>query len=290
MALDKRYPKSEEEDPEMYYEQYAREMRVVYQKYPSNPDIAAMTAEALMDLHPWDLWNKDGTPQPWTPEIVDIIESVLESHPEHPQAIHLYIHAIEASPDPEKGLPFAKNLEFCVPGSGHLLHMPSHLYINTGHYGDGTAANERAVKIDSKYVEACHAVGIYPLAYYPHNWHFLAACAALEGKGTRSLQASRYMADFVVDQELMTTLEMATLQHFYSIPWFIMVKFAMWDEIMAEEIPGSELPYPKAILHYAKGMAYANKLEIEKATTELIAIRELERLPEIAEMTIWDIK
>lgn len=288
-ALSKRYPKALEIDPQPYYEAYADAMREVQKTYPKDVDIAVMTAESLMDLHPWDLYTKAGEPQPWTPEIVNLIEGVLSKDPNHPQAMHLYIHAMEASNVPEKALAAADRLRDRVPGSGHLLHMPSHLYINTGHYHEGSLANERAVKVDSAYVEACHAAGIYPLAYYPHNWHFLAACAALEGRGKRALEASRYMADYTVDQDLMTEPSLATLQHYYSIPWYIMVKFAMWDDILNEPKPKDGLRYPEAIWRYARGMAFANKGEFAKAQAELAIIQAIEKEPGIQEMTVWDI-
>lgn len=288
-ALTTRYPPDKEKDPTSYYEAYADAMRGVMQDFPDDPDIAAMAAEAQMDLHPWDLWEKNGDPKPWTPEIVEIIERVLATHPEHPQAAHLYIHAMEASKDPERVLPYARMLELRVPGSGHLLHMPSHLYINTGHYHEGTLANERAVKVDSMYVASCHEAGIYPLAYYPHNWHFLSACAALEGRGERALQASRYMSDFVVDKELMYEPVFATLQHYYSIPWYIMVKFAMWDEILNEPSPDPELRYALAVWHYAQGMANASKGSYDKVAQNLAYIREAASDTNVAKLTIWDL-
>lgn len=288
-ALTKRYPASKEIDPKPYYEAYADAMRNVMRQFPDDPDIASMTAEALMDLHPWDLWLKTGEAQPWTPEIINIIENVTTAHPNHPQGAHLYIHAMEASPDPERVIPYAKMLEARVPGSGHLLHMPSHLYINTGHYHEGTEANERAVKIDSAYVASCHEAGIYPLAYYPHNWHFLAACAALEGKGDRAIEASKYMANAVVDQELMYEPTLATLQHFYSIPWYVMVKFAEWDDILNEPAPDPELKYPTAIWHYARGMAFASKGQFDKTAISLKYLRDIQMDTMVQKMTIWDI-
>jgi len=288
-ALEKRYPPNKEVEPGAYYEAYADAMRTVSRTYPDDPDIAMMTAESLMDLHPWDLWHKNGEPQPWTPEIVDIIENVLKNHPDHPQGAHLYIHTMEASADPERVMPYAQMLEARVPGSGHLLHMPSHLYINTGHYHAGTEANERAVKVDSAYVESCHEAGIYPLAYYPHNWHFLAACAALEGKGTRAVEASRYMQNAVVDKELMYEPTLATLQHYYSIPWFVMVKFAMWDEILKEPAPDPALKYPTAIWQYAQGMAYSANGSFDKAARCLEYLRDVQSDSVVQKMTIWDI-
>jgi tetratricopeptide (TPR) repeat protein len=288
-ALAKRYPADKEIDPKPYYEAYADAMRGVMRSFPDDPDIAMMTAEALMDLHPWDLWHKNGDPQPWTPEIVDIIEGVLKANPTHPQGAHLYIHTMEASKDPERVLSYARMLENRVPGSGHLLHMPSHLYINTGHFHDGAQANERAVKVDSAYVASCHEAGIYPLGYYPHNWHFLAACAALDGQGKRAVEASRYMSDFVVDKELMYVPVMSTLQHFYSIPWFVMVKFARWDDILREPAPDPELKYPTAIWNYAQGMAHAAKGSYNDAADCLKYLRDVQSDSMVQKMTIWDI-
>jgi hypothetical protein len=288
-ALAKRYPADKETDAQPYYEAYADAMREVMRAHSDDPDIAAMTAEALMDLHPWDLWHQNGDPQPWTHEIVDIIEGVLEAHPDHPQAAHLYIHAMEASQDPERVLPFAKMLESRVPGSGHLLHMPSHTYINTGHFHEGALANERAVVVDSAYVAACHASGIYPLAYYPHNWHFLAACAALDGQGDKAIHASKYMSEMVVDQELMYAPVMSTLQHFYSIPWFVMVKFAKWDDILKEPAPDPALKYPTAIWKYAQGMAHAAKGSYNETADCLKYLRDVQSDSLIQTMTIWDI-
>ena len=288
-AIAQRYPKIKDIDPAPYYENYAKAMREAAQLYSEDVDIVVMAAEALMDLHPWDLWQKNGTPQPWTPEILALIESALQKNPDHPQGMHLYIHAMEAAPNPEKALKAANRLRFRVPGSGHLLHMPSHLYINVGMYHEGSEANERAVKQDSMYVEACGVAGIYPLAYYPHNWHFLAACAALEGRGERALEASRYMADFVVDKKIMREPSLATLQHYYTIPWYIMVKFAMWDEILAETPPEADLTYPMAIWHYARAMASAAKGNLPEAKKSLAYISEVEKDSLLNELTVWDI-
>lgn len=161
---------------------YAAAMKKVYEQYPSDPDIGALYAESLMDLHPWDLYEKQTKkPKAWTPELVSVLEHLIETHPMHPGAHHFYIHALESSVTPEKALPSASLLDTLVPGAGHLVHMPSHIYINTGDYHLGTLANLRAVEVDSVYTTACHAQGVYPLTLYPHNYHFLAATASLEG-------------------------------------------------------------------------------------------------------------
>lgn len=277
-AIEKRYPKTGMEDAGPFNEDFAKAMKQIHKKYPDDLELAAITAEALMNLHPWDMFDpNDKSPREWTSEIVSLVEKILREDPDHFQGIHLYIHALESSPYPEKVIPFADKLVDMVPGSGHLIHMPSHTYINTGDYHKGTMANQKAVLVDSAYVAGCHEAGIYPLGYYPHNWHFLAGCAALEGRGEQALEASQYMSDYVVDHELMLTEEDYYMQHFYSIPWYIMVKFAKWDEILKIEKQKEELVYPRVIRHYARGMAYAAKNELDKANAELEAVKILEK-------------
>ncbi len=288
-ALSKRYPQSREADFKPGYEAYAESLKNYRRQFPDDPDFAALTAEALMDMHPWDLWEKDGRPKPWTPEIMGILEGTLAKHPQHVQSIHLYIHATEASTDPERALPYLAVLEKKVPGSGHLVHMPSHTQINTGHYHDGVIANEKAILIDSLYFEACAADGLYALAYYPHNRHFLAACAALEGQGKKAVSASKVMKNYVSDMPLLTDPSLGFLQHYYSIPWFIMVKFAWWDEILAEPRPAAGLKYPTAIWEYARGMAFCNRGDLRAAKGSLAAVSAIETDTSIARLTIVDI-
>lgn len=288
-ALDKRYPPDMDTDPQPYYNAFAQAMREVKKSYPDDVVIALITAEALMNLHPWDLWEKNDDPKPWTGEILTLVDDALQQDPDHPQGLHLYIHAYEAGGQPEKAIPQAQKLEQLIPGSGHLVHMPSHIYINTGHFHEGTMANERAVKVDSTYVETCHAAGIYPLAYYPHNWHFLAACAALEGKGQRALEASRYMADYTVDKNLLREPGLGTLQHYYVIPAYIMVKFSRWEDILKEPMPAQDLLYPRGVLHYARGMALANQNQLPGAQKELKELERIMAVDSIKAITIWDI-
>jgi tetratricopeptide (TPR) repeat protein len=285
-ALTKRYPKDKEADPAPFYKAYAESMREVNKAYPQDIDINVMTAEALLDLHPWDLFTQDKEAQPWTQEILDLLEEALAKDPMHPQACHLYIHSVEAGPNPEIGKVYADNLRLRVPGAGHLLHMPSHLYINIGEYHQGTIANEKAVIKDSLYVAACHMAGIYPLGYYPHNWHFLAACTGLEGNGTRALEASKYMADYVVDEQYLRFPGFGSLQHFLTIPWFIEVKFSKWDEILDEEAPAADLRYPKGIWAYAQGMAKTAKYDFAGANEDLDTLRMIMAEVEMEELII----
>lgn len=289
IALDKRYPPDLDTDPQPYYAAFAQAMREVKKSYPDDVVITLITAEALMNLHPWDLWEKNGDPKPWTAEILKLVDEAFQQDPDHPQGLHLYIHAYEAGGQPEKAIPQAQKLEHLIPGSGHLVHMPSHIYINTGHFHEGTMANERAVKVDSAYVETCHAAGIYPLAYYPHNWHFLAACAALEGKGQRALEASRYMANYTVDKNLLREPGLGTLQHYYMIPAYIMVKFSRWEDILQEPMPDQDLLYPRGVLHYARGMALAHQNNLTAAQLELKELERICTVDSLKAITIWDI-
>lgn len=287
-ALSKRYPIQVAEDQVEYEEAYAASLRSLSRLYPQDNDLKALLVEALMNLHPWDLWKKDGQPQPWTPEILDLLESILERDPEHIAAIHLYIHATEASFTPELAVPWAAKLPGLAPGAGHLVHMPSHTFIRTGDYHKGTLANIRAVEVDSIYVSACHAAGVYPLAYYPHNFHFLAACAAFEGNSQTAVDASWRMVE-KLDTVAMRQTGYETIQHYYSIPYYVMVKFARWEDILQLPRPARDLHYPTAIWRYARGMAFIGTGQLESAAKELINLQLLQAEETIRAFTIWEI-
>ncbi|AWO01362.1 hypothetical protein DLD77_06485 [Chitinophaga alhagiae] len=268
---------------------YAAAMKKVYAQYPTDPDIGALYAEALMDLHPWDLYDKETkAPRAWTPELMAILEHLIKTNPMHPGAHHFYVHALEASATPEKALASAKLLETLVPGSGHLLHMPSHIYINTGDYHLGSVSNIRAVEVDSIYTTACHAQGAYPLSYYPHNYHFLAATATLEGNSTLAWNAAKKLQAHTAT-DIMRTPGWGTLQHYYTIPYYIAVKLSMWDTIIAIPPPAKDLVYPNAILHYAKGMAYLGKHDITNAQKEMDSLRILAADTSLQDLTVWGI-
>ena len=190
MALSKRYINEQVKDRHSLDSAYTDAMRDLSKKYLDDLDIATMFAESIMDLHPWDYWLKDGTQKPWTHEILSTLESVIERKSDHCGANHLYIHAVEASKNPERGLASADRLRQLVPGAGHLVHMPAHIYIRTGKYHEGTLANKRAVKSDEAYINQCNQQGFYPLAYYPHNYHFMWATATLEGDSKTAIEAA----------------------------------------------------------------------------------------------------
>ena len=288
-ALATRYVKEPVEDRHLLDSSYSAEMKKLHLVYPDDPEIAALYVESIMDLHPWDLWDKQGQPKPWTPEIVAIIERLIKQYPEHPGLHHFYIHAVEASFHPDRGLASAHKFDQgMVPGAGHLVHMSSHIYIRTGDYHEGSLSNIRAIKVDSQYVSSCHAQGVYPLSYYPHNYHFLAATATLEGKKSWAMTASEKMSEHM-DRELIKDPAWATLQHYYLIPYFVRVKFGDWDSILARPEPMISLPYVQAIRHYARGMAYLNKKNIPAAREEMNRLDSIARDTVLKDLTIWAI-
>ena len=288
-ALSYRYTPEPPKDRRNLDSAFSAAMKKVYDRFPTDPDVSALYAESLMDRHPWDLYDKKTKePRPWTPEIVSILEKLIAKYPRHPGAPHFYIHAVEASKTPERALASANLLMSLVPGSGHLVHMPSHIYIWTGDYHQGSLANIKAIEVDSAYTTACHAQGAYPLSYYPHNYHYLSATAAFEGRSKLSWQAARKLQE-KTSKDIMQQPGWGTLQHYYTIPWFVAVKFGMWDSILAVKPPAKELTYPRAILHYVRGMAHIGKKDVAKAAEELAQLEHLASDPVLKEITIWDI-
>lgn len=267
---------------------FAEAMRRVYKKYPGDVNIGALFAESLMDLHPWNLWRKDGTIQPWTHEIMTVLENCLKIDSLHAGANHFYIHATEMSFTAEMASESARRLETLVPGSGHLVHMPSHTYIRTGRYHDGVVANQKAVEVDSLYFVACHAQGVYPLAYYPHNHHFIAACATFSGESKLAMIGANATAEHA-HKKLLRETAWATLQHYYAIPWYVMAKLGMWDDIRKSPSPDTDLKYPSIIWNYAQGMASLAQGKPEDAAKSLAAIHEIMKDTSLKELTIWGI-
>lgn len=287
-ALANRYVAEPIEDRRDLDIKYSEAMKELYHRYDTDPEIAALYAESVMDLYPWNLYDKNGEPNEWTPTVIALLENVMKDYPDHPGAHHFYIHATEASNSPERALSSAKKFDDgLVPGSGHLIHMPSHTYIQTGDYHKGSLANLKAVETDSAYVSTCHAQGAYPLVYYPHNYHFLAATATLEGNKGLALLGADKLAERI-HPDLMNQPGWSTLQHFYMIPYFVEVKFGAWDKILGKEVLDTLL-YPEAITHYARGMAFLGKKDLPKAKSELSELEVLAKDERLKEMTIWQI-
>jgi tetratricopeptide (TPR) repeat protein len=287
-ALAARYGPEPVEDRAPLDLAYAEAMKEVATRYPDDPDAVTLYAEALMDLHPWDYWLKNGEPRPWTQEIVTTLESVRRVAPDHPLGNHLYIHAVEASQTPERGLEAARRLGNVAPGAGHLVRMPSHIYIRVGEYHEGTLANQRAVESDNRYVTQCHAQGIYPLAYIPRNHHFLWATATLEGRSQLAIEAARSTAE-MIDPEMMRVPGMGTLQHFHSVPLHAFIRFGKWEEILDHPEPDQDLLYPRGVWHYARGLAFARTGRLDLAEDELAQLQTTAADSALQTVTIRDI-
>ncbi len=286
-AMATRYKAQPLEDRSSLDLAYAEAMAQVSQEYPEDLDAATIYAEALMDTMPWDYWTEDREPKPATQKVLDTLESVLQQDANHPGANHFYIHAVEAV-RPQQGVAAADRLGSLVPGSGHLVHMPSHIYIRVGRYHDAAVTNQKAIAVDNDYITQCHAQGVYPLAYVPHNRHFLWFAATLEGNRKIADEAGQNLAASI-DPEMMRQPGLETLQHFYSIPFFTMTRFGEWDEILQTPQPAADLQYPNGIWHYARGMAYASQGKFSEAEGELQQLTLLANDPELEDLTIWDI-
>lgn len=286
-ALANRYAENPPEDRSSLDRAYADAMGELAAQYPDDLDAQVLYAEAMMDLHPWDFWTKEGEARPWTPKILATLESVIERNPDHPMANHLYIHATEASKNPEKALPSARRLANAVPGAGHLVHMPAHTYIRVGMYHEGTMANERAVESDKQYMEQVKEQGVYPLGYVPHNYHFLWATATMEGREKRSLEAAVNTAE-MVDKEMMRQPGFGTLQHYSVIPLYGYIRFGKWDEILSYPKPAEDLIYPTGVWHYARGMGYVGTDSLAKAKEELEFLKTIASNDTLKDVTIWE--
>ena len=272
-ALSKRYTAEALKDRKPLDEAYAKSMEAVAKQFPDDAEVNTLYAEALMDLHPWDFW-KNGNAQPWTLQPVEIIDKVVSKYPNHPGANHLNIHILEASPDPEKATESADKLLDLVPGSGHLVHMPSHIYIRVGRYIDGVESNERAVKTDEEYIAQCKVQGVYPLFYYPHNYHFLLACSQMAGMSNKSAVTAEALKKSI-PAEMMNIPDFVTLQHWYTMPWYNMVRFGKWNDVLQIEEPVDSLKYVKSVWHYARGMAFIRTNKVSEAKRELANLTKL---------------
>jgi len=244
---------------------YMDAMRDLYHNYPDDDDAASLFAESMMNTMPWDYWVDAENPRPLTVEAIDVLETVLERSPAHPMAIHLYIHAVEASSSPERAEAPADTLQNLVPGAGHLVHMPSHIYWRVGRYADASEANVLAAAVDEAYIAACNAQGFYPAAYYPHNIHFLWAASSMEGRSAVAIEAARKVAANV---RIEMVEEFPGVEFFKTIPLLALTQFGQWDEVLAEPQPPANLDFSNAIWHYVRGTAFARKGDLDAAQAE----------------------
>lgn len=273
-ALAKRYSIKKGAKRATLDQAYANAMRQVAMQFPDDLDAATLFAEALMDLRPWDLWTADGRPQPGTDEIVVTLERVLQRNPDHPGACHYFIHTVEASPDPVRALDCAKRLPGLMPGAGHLVHMPAHIYMRVGQYREAAERNEEAAHVDHEYLSRRHLNGGYPAGYSAHNVHFLWAALTMEGRSADSIQAARQVVTMVSREDIRRE---PVVEQYLPTPFLALARFGRWDDLLREAPPPSDLRFASGMWHYTRGLALTATNRFSGAEAELKQIKLAEK-------------
>ncbi|MCO4291255.1 tetratricopeptide repeat protein [Solitalea sp. MAHUQ-68] len=262
---------------------YAMAMKELVKQFPNDADALALYAEALMDLHPWDFWQKDGQPQPWTPEITATLEKALSINSSHIGANHFYIHAVEASPMPAKAIASASRLGSLAPGAGHLVHMPSHIYIHVGEFHKGSAVNIKAINIDKESIKN----GMLSVAYPEHNIHFLYTTLTLEGKSKEALMYAELLKNSIPANMLEDANYGGMMQNMYASPLYAMVRFGKWNEILKQKEPSGKYPLLRGIFHYAVGMAYVKTNRLDSVLKHHAALLGLLSEKKTEALVVW---
>jgi len=250
---------------------YATAMKRVVERFPDDNDIAALYVEAMMDLRPWDYWTRDGEAHEGTAEIASLAEHVMRRDPLHPGALHLYIHLMEST-HPARAVTAADTLMPLMPAAGHMVHMPSHIYQRVGRYDLAIKSNQLAVAADEDYITQCRAQGMYPMAYYPHNVHFLWFAATFDGQSAMAIEAARKVGGGVTDEMLR---EMPLLAGFRVVPYYALARFGKWDEIRALPAPPRGNAFLAGVWHYVRGLAHVNHGDLAAAEAELARLEAL---------------
>jgi tetratricopeptide (TPR) repeat protein len=253
-------------------EAYATAMRALHRKYPADLDAAMLYVESVMDLRPWGYWQRDGAPHEYTADIVALTEQVIAKDPKHPGALHMYIHLMESTTTPEKAEKAADTLLTLMPAAGHMVHMPAHIYQRVGRYADAIRSNQLAAAADEDYITQCRAQGLYPMAYYPHNLHFLWFAATADGQGTLAIDTARNLASKIDDQMLKGA---PFLAGFKMVPYYALTRFGRWDEMLKEPEPPATSVVMRAVWHYARGIASVGKGQLAEAERELGVLQKL---------------
>lgn len=288
-ALAARYAENPPENRRALDEAYEVAMGELAKKYPDDLDAVTLHAESQMDLQPWDYWDAAGQPKGHTAEVVTQLESVMARNPKHAGALHLYVHAVEASPDPTKGVAAADTLRELLPGSGHLVHMPAHIYARVGRYNDAVIANQKAIGADDSYLAICKpGPGVYPLGYVPHNHHFLWFAATMEGASKIAVDAAAHTGERTSDPKLMRTPGFDAMQNYSMTPLYAAVRFGHWDEVVGMPKPEDDLPYMQAMWNYGQAMAAIAQGRIEDAKAFHAALVPATTNPAIEKMMAWD--
>ena len=271
-ALAKRYSQDVVPDRAPLDKAFAEAMRAVAMKYEADFDAQTLYAEAVMDTSPWNYWQEDLTPKPEAKEAMAALESVLRRAKAHSGADHLYIHLVEAGPNPEKGVPSADRIGKLTPNAGHLVHMASHIYVRVGRYHDAAIVNERACEADEAYMNIARPVGMYPGGYYPHNLHFLWFATDLEGRSKASIAAAQKTAQYTIG--LMCGAIEGPRQRY--LPLLAYARFGRWEDVLKQSAPAEQYPFDNAMARYARGLAFAATGQPVDAEKELRRFREFQ--------------
>jgi tetratricopeptide (TPR) repeat protein len=266
---------------------YARAMARLHHADPADDDAAVLYAEAEMLLGPWDYWMSGKRAKPHGARALAALTPILPRSPHHAGACHYYIHAVEAA-YPERAVRCAERLPSLMPGAGHVVHMPGHIYIRVGRYADAIERNVHALHADEGHLAEMPADGVYRLALHPHNAHFLAFAASMIGRSSQAMDAAR-QARAKVDTSMLHAPGLGALQHYQLLPLLVATRFSQWDDVLAEPEPAEDLPYPRALRHYARGLAFAAHGKVSDADQELASLRQLQSDARLAAVTIWDI-
>jgi len=284
-ALAARHPRGRPIDEEAY----AARMQALAKRHADDADVQMLAAEALLNLHPYDWWEADGRAKPWTPAIEALLARAVERDPDHPGAHHYQVHLYESSRRPDAALPAAERLVALVPGSGHLLHMPAHVYMRVGRYADAAAANRRSIEADARYLAQVDAQGAYRVGYVAHNHHFLWAAAAMQGRSAEAVAAARAAWPAACGPKP-GDRSSAILQHYYLLPLYALVRFGRWNELLKDTLPPDVAePYALAIWHYARGTAHARTGQATRARESLTRVERLASDPALGSARIKNI-
>ncbi|MCK0145028.1 hypothetical protein MWU78_05165 [Arenibacter sp. F26102] len=256
---------------------YMNAMDEVVNKFPDDADIQTLYAASVMNTMPWNYWDNDGNPAPNTLKGKAALERAMVLNPDHPGAHHYYIHMVEL-PKPDLAIPSADKLGSLMPAAGHIVHMPSHIYIRVGRYEDAVKVNQAAILADEDYISQCYSQGMYPLGYYPHNLHFLWSASTLLGNSDLAIDAAKKTAEKVPLGEMIT---MPFLQDFASTPLLAYTRFGKWNEILTIPYPGDDYKHLKLIWHYSRGIAFIRKNNIKEAKEELEALTAMKNDPQL---------
>ncbi|WP_418603447.1 tetratricopeptide repeat protein [Hwangdonia sp.] len=276
-ALSARYSENLSKDVAELNMAYMMEMAKVVKMYTDDANIQILYAASVMNTVPWNYWDKNGNPSPNIKEAKTALEKAMKLEPENPGGHHYYIHMVEL-PYPDLGVESADKLASLMPGAGHIVHMPSHIYIRVGRYKDAVKVNQAAILADEDYISQCFSQGLYPLGYYPHNIHFLWSSASLLGSSELAIDAARKTAEKVPAGEF---VDMPFLQDFASTPLLAYTRFGKWNEILSTPAPSPKIKHLNLIRHYARGIAFIRKGNIKDAEEELTAIKTLKNDPEL---------